>query len=542
MTYSYAWMLHKKPWRKLKLTEDLRMYADIIIRFSKDITNAENSIKNAIEEANNTILVKGISKGQENEAAKVTKWEIQNDILKLSIESGTLVRATTAALRLNKHLTNILGRELKIGSRELKAESIQFSIQSQYELDEESTTRITAIPNVLDAKYESGRISVKIDEMTEHDLKNNVPDRLVTRVKDILAKTGKPTTAAEELLIVKQGTEKQVKFNKDPVQLALELGWVKEFPGKGQWIYTTPYTQLFEIIKTTLIEEVAQYLDFQPFMLPKLIPLEVMKKMPGYLDDIPEGMYYCFPPPRDPNAFNEFKEKMKITKEIPKETLKKSLKDPEYVLAPAQCEPFWQFYGKETLNQDDFPFKLYDASGWTYRWEGGGVEGMVRMHEFQRIELTYLGTPKQIVETRESILERCIHVADKILDMEWRVNAALPFWARAGSAAIDIQQSENVPAYDLEMYLPYRGPRDKAEWLEIASCFIHKLKFVDSFNIREAKNREIWTGCTGLGLTRWIAAFLATHGFEPDNWPEYAQKKFNKNYKLPTSLMWPQKR
>jgi seryl-tRNA synthetase len=518
------------------------MYADIIIRFSKDITNAENSIKNAIEEANNTILVKGISKGQENEAAKVTKWEIQNDILKLSIESGTLVRATTAALRLNKHLTNILGRELKIGSRKLKAESIQFSIQSQYELDEESTTRITAIPNVLDAKYESGRISVKIDEMTEHDLKNNVPDRLVTRVKDILAKTGKPTTAAEELLIVKQGTEKQVKFNKDPVQLALELGWVKEFPGKGQWIYTTPYTQLFEIIKTTLIEEVAQYLDFQPFMLPKLIPLEVMKKMPGYLDDIPEGMYYCFPPPRDPNAFNEFKEKMKITKEIPKETLKKSLKDPEYVLAPAQCEPFWQFYGKETLNQDDFPFKLYDASGWTYRWEGGGVEGMVRMHEFQRIELTYLGTPKQIVETRESILERCIHVADKILDMEWRVNAALPFWARAGSAAIDIQQSENVPAYDLEMYLPYRGPRDKAEWLEIASCFIHKLKFVDSFNIREAKNREIWTGCTGLGLTRWIAAFLATHGFEPDNWPEYVQKKFNKNYKLPTSLMWPQKR
>ena len=79
-------------------------------------------------------------------------------------------------------------------------------------------------------------------------------------------------------------------------------------------------------------------------MLPKLIPLEVMKKMPGYLDDIPEGMYYCFPPPRDPNAFNEFKEKMKITKEISKETLKNSLKDPEYVLAPAQCEAFWQFY------------------------------------------------------------------------------------------------------------------------------------------------------------------------------------------------------
>lgn len=535
-------MQRKRPWRKLKLTEDLRMHADIIIRFSKDIANAKNSIKDAIEEANTTILVRGITTGQENEAARVTKWEIKDKILKLSIESGTLVRATTAALRLNKHLTNLLGKEFKIGSRELRAECIQFSMQSKYELDEKLAARITAIPNILDAEYESGRINVKIDEMTEHDLKNNVPDRLVSRVKDILAKAGKHAVITEDVLIVKKGTTKQAKFNKDPVQLAIELGWVKEFPGKGQWIYTTPYTQLFEIIKRILIEEVAQNLDFQPFMLPKLIPLEVMKKMPGYLDDIPEGMYYCFPPPRDPNAFSEFKEKMKITKEISKETLKNSLKDPEYVLAPAQCEAFWQFYGKETLSQDDFPFKLYDASGWTYRWEGGGVEGMVRMHEFQRIELTYLGTPTQIVETRESILERCILVADKFLDMEWRVNASLPFWARAGSADIDIQKSENVPAYDLEIYLPYRGPRDKSEWLEIASCFVHKLKFVDSFSIREVKNRETWTGCTGLGLTRWIAAFLATHGFKPEEWPENIQEKFNKNYKLPTSLVWPQKK
>ena len=85
--------------------------------------------------------------------------------------------------------------------------------------------------------------------MTEHDLKNNVPDRLVSRVKDILAKAGKHAVITEDVLIVKKGTTKQAKFNKDPVQLAIELGWVKEFPGKGQWIYTTPYTQLFEIIK-----------------------------------------------------------------------------------------------------------------------------------------------------------------------------------------------------------------------------------------------------------------------------------------------------
>ncbi len=523
----------------MKLKDELRMRAKLVMMFSADAGNAKPTIKDAIEEANRTILIKGAPQGQESEAAKVTSWDLKGTSMTAEIESGTLVRATTAALRLKKFLGNVLGRKCKIGTRDLVVESIEFSVPSEHEVGPELKSRILAIPNISKVEYEAGKARITIGQMSEYDLKNNVPDRLVTRVREVLARAEKPTVTVQPVLIVKRGIVKKVKYDKDPMQAALELGWVKEFPGKGQWIYTTPYTQLFVIMRSILIDEITHHLGFQPFMLPKLIPLEVMKKMPGYLDDIPEGMYYCFPPPRDPEVFSKFKEMMRITKEVSREELKKALKDPEYVLAPAQCEPFWQFYARETLNQDDYPYKLYDASGWTYRWEGGGVEGMVRLHEFQRIELTYLGTPRQIVEIRDSVLERCIHTANKTLDMEWRVTAAIPFWAREGSLDIDIQDSEKVPAYDLEIYLPYRGDREKSEWLEIAGCFVHKTKFIDSFSIREIKGRETWTGCTGLGLTRWVAAFLATHGFEPDDWPKAVESKFNKNYKLPTSLLWP---
>ena len=521
------------------MKNELRMRVRVVLGFSDDVERTRETLKGAIEEANKTILIKGVPKGHEDEGARVTAWNAKGRSVELEIESGTLVRATTAALRLKKHLANMLGRDHKIGVREMKAETIELTIPTEHEIDREAASRIKAIPNVSQMEHRTGSVKLTISQMGEHDLKNNVPDRIVTRVKDVLSRAAKPAVTVQPTLILKRGKTKQAKFDKDPVQTSIDLGWIKEFPGRGQWIYTTPYSQLFSIIRSILLDGVAHNLGFQPFMLPKLIPLEVMKKMPGYLDDIPEGMYYCFPPPRDPDAFSDFKETMKITKEISKEELKKALKDPEYVLAPAQCEAFWQFYGKETLNQDDYPFKLYDASGWTYRWEGGGVEGMVRLHEFQRIELTYLGTPRQVIEIRDSILDRCIHVADRPLDMEWRVTAAIPFWAREGELDVNIQDSEKVPAYDLEIYLPYRGSRDTSEWLEVAGCFIHKQKFVDSFGIREMKNRDTWTGCTGLGLTRWVAAFLATHGFDSDLWPKDVRARFNRDYILPKSLLWP---
>lgn len=215
------------------------------------------------------------------------------------------------------------------------------------------------------------------------------------------------------------------------------------------------------------------------------------------------------------------------------------LKEPDYVLAPAQCEPFWYFFSHETVKYEDLPIKLYDRSGWTYRWEGGGVEGLVRVQEFRRIELGYVGTPEQIVEIRDAVRDNALRVVGNLLDLEWRVVAAAPFYMKSSHIG-DVSKSENVAAYDIEVYMPYRGDRDKAEWLEITACFIHKDKFVKSFSLHEAKGRPIWTGCTGFGVSRWAAAFLATHGFETAAWPDVVRKPFG-TYKLPKTLLWPKK-
>ncbi|MEM2896635.1 MAG: aminoacyl--tRNA ligase-related protein [Candidatus Bathyarchaeia archaeon] len=518
------------------MLKGIRMFLECTITLSSDASNAENRVKEIMDEANRSLLIKGTPKGLENEASKVIDWKISKNLLRIKLESGTYVRVHAALLRLKRVIGLMLGKEYKIGIRKLKVDKFILNFFTEKPLSEYSINKIKAIPLIKTVETKKEKTEILLEEMEEGDLKRNSPDRAINLIKEIIEESSKELIEKQikpTLPVVKASREKPIKFNKDPMKVAIELGWIEEFPARGQWIYTVPFAQLFDIIKQILIEKIALKLSFKPFILPKLIPLSVMKRMPGYLDDIPEGMYYVCPPPREPKAFDEFKYELKLTGEISKEKLKKAIKEPEYVLAPAQCEPFWQFYSSRILKADEFPFKYYDCSGWTYRWEGGGVEGIVRLQEFQRIELTYVGTPDQVVSIRDRIVEECARVADEALEMEWRITAAIPFWAKGGEMAIETDDSKKIPAYDIEIYLPYRGSRTESEWLEVAGCFVHKTKFVESFKIREIKGRSIWTGCAGLGISRWVAAFLATHGFDPENWPKMVREKFDKEYKLP---------
>lgn len=504
---------------------------------SKNIEDLKDVIGSLIKKANKEVLVKGVSKENFEEAARIVDWKVKNNSLTVKVNSGTKVRAPAAILRFRKILAEELGLNHRVGIRKLEVPEIIFKFPIK--TSKETLKKIQGLTYVREVVQKENSVIVLLKPIEEVDLKKNIPDRVFSLVREIFKGEVRPVIPPQTI-VVQQSKPKESKFKEDPAKVALELGWIKEFPGRGQWIYTTPYTKLLEAIENILLEEVVLKLDFQPFMLPKLIPLEVMRKMPGYLEEIPEGMYYVCPPPRDPEVFSEFKEVVKVTKTIPKEMLKNIIKEPDYVLAPAQCEPFWYFFSHEILRVEDLPIKLYDRSGWTYRWEGGGVEGLARLQEFRRIELVYLGTPEQIVDVRDSIVERLVYVVDNILELEWRVVAATPFYMREGEVG-DLTDSKNIAAFDIEIYLPYRGEKRKAEWLEIAGCFIHKDKFIKNFSIREAKNRLIWTGCTGLGSSRWVTAFLANHGFNPENWPLKVKEKFG-SYKLPKTLLWPKKK
>jgi len=517
------------------------MYLEGELSLSGSDPMLEELLNRFIDEANRTILTKGISEDRLDEAARVTHWSVDDDTFHLTIESGRLVRATSGLLRIRKALTDLLGKELRIGVRGVSVTDLRALIPLKGVLSDDKIRRVASIPKLISVERRDGSVLISFEPLEEREIQRGIPERALNLIEEILVEEKiEDRTVPPEIPVVRRGETKPIRFDRDPVEIAVDKGWIKAFPGRGQWIYTPPYVKLLEVLEEILIEEVVERLGFQPFMVPKLIPLEVMKMMPGYFDSIPEGMYYVCAPPRDPTAFNRFKDLFRLTNEVSRRELKKTVKAPNYVLDPSQCTPLWYFLSHEILDSSLLPYKFYDRSGWTYRWEGGGVEGLVRVQEFRRVELVYIASPSETIEIRDKVLEESIRVTDEILDMEWRVVAATPFFVSEEEASrIRKEESKDIAAYDLEVYLPHRGLRDSAEWLEITSCFVHKRKFMNSFRIHEVKDREVWSGCSGLGVSRWVAAFLATHGFDSSSWPESVRVRYGKPPQIPKTLEWP---
>jgi len=137
--------------------------------------------------------------------------------------------------------------------------------------------------------------------------------------------------------------------------------------------------------------------------------------------------------------------------------------------------------------------------------------------EFHRIEPVYIGTKEQLVDLKEELIDRYKHVFKNILDIEWRMAKVEPFYLQQAGGKHEEEETD-LGTIDFEAYLPYRGEREKSEWLEFGNLSIFR-KYTETFNIKSQTGRLL-SGCTGIGLERWATAFLAQKGLEPENWPE----------------------
>ncbi len=494
----------------------------------------KDAVAGVIADANSDLLVRGAGGGR---GAKVESFSIIESRLLLKIRSDRYVRAHDALLRLKKALAEELGKKFKAGVRGIAIS--EYSISLGIRGDEKLAHTLGKLPLVSEA-VAGENLAIKLKNPPSSALDDNSIDRLVNLVLNIADQQNAPPQA-EKVILIKQSPQKEMFLQKDPAEVARELGWIKEFPGRGQWIFLEPYTRVLMAIERMILDKVATPLGFNEVMLPKLIPFDVEKNMPGYFSKMPAHMYYVCPPPVEAGDLDLFRYSYELTKEPDAEELKKHLRSPSYVLAPSQCEPSYELYRGEIFSEADLPVKFFDKSGFTYRWEGGGTEGIVRTQEFRRIEFVYFGYPKQVVEIRDAILERALEAVEEVLGLEWRVVVGIPWYAATDVGTEDFKDSMKVPTYDIEAYMPYRGEREKSEWLEIFSGNNNKDKFIKSFHIKESKNRELWSGCTGFGITRWVAAFLAQKGFDPDKWPEEFKKYAGALPKVSNCMTWPRK-
>lgn len=190
------------------------------------------------------------------------------------------------------------------------------------------------------------------------------------------------------------------------------------------------------------------------------------------------------------------------TGQLPKfaEDMYKCEQEDLYLIPTAEV-PVTNIYSNEILNEEDLP-KYMTAYTPCFRREAGSAgkdtRGLIRVHQFNKVELVKLSTPEQSAEEHEKLTRNAETVLE-LLELPYR---------RVALCSADIGFSANK-CFDLEVYMPsYKG------YKEISSCS----NFGD-FQARRAniRYREKSTGKTrfvhtlngsGLAVGRTVAAIL----------------------------------
>lgn len=499
------------------------------VKLSGHKKGVDDTLKTVVKDLNNSLKKAG-------ENVSIKKIDSKARTVAINIKGDDNSRPHNTLVRLRNLVSAALGKNYKIGVRDIGIKKYVIDVK----LDRKPITKFS-MPLVKKIKFSGKTAQLEIDHSISTDhLEKGVVDRIVRQVNTRI--TAQHITGKEQLTKTIKRSEKRLKkyaFQKDPTDKIIESGWVKEFPGAGLWINMPPYVALIRTIQQLIIDEVAKPLGFAEIMLPRLIPLDVARRK-GSLSGIPyEMMWVCPPMSRNPEDFADYKDLVEVTGESCQEELGKRLKGPVFGLSHAQCEPFYEIFRKEIVDVDKLPLKYYDVNGPTWRYEAGGLKGLERLNEFQRIEFVYMGGKKDVIKIRDRVMERSLKLLDKVFNVEYRLDSATPVYLEHAGKTEE-KKEDFVKSYDVSVILPFKtASRPEAE-LEISSYHVHTDFYMKRFNVKERTKSEIWTGCSGLSPTRWAFIFLIRHGLDYKKWPKEIRKYIGKELPaVPEMVTWP---
>ncbi len=482
--------------------------------FTKDLREKKSELDAVIEQANKTILRKGAKDARE--AAQASDWQLSSDgkRLTLRIESGAVVRAHAALIRLRNFLNEQLGPKLKTGIRGLEIK--KFEVKG-ITLKQPALKPIEITCFVEEVKTSGDKASLKLKDLTPALIEDGAVDRIIRLVEDkVEAQNYEGKGEAKKLLWA--STKKQAHYEKDP---ALELearSWMRRTHAKAQFVFGSQFVALANAFKELLVEDVYVKLGFREMYFPKFEPWAVPQRSGHAKSIYPEAFFVAVPKKSDPAIWAKEMDYFRITGEVLKDEFASKL-DFVGIMSYAQCPPFWRFLEGKVVLDESLPLRVFDWSGPTYRNEAGGTQGIARLEEFHRIETLWVGTPEQTKKITTELSDALTVFFNKTLDIEFQKNWITPwFLAQEGKKTLSDKASEGVGTTDFDAWLPYRGTREKSEWLEFQNVSNNGDKYPKAFGVKSASS-ELWSGCAGGSLERWACAFLAQKGFDKKDWP-----------------------
>lgn len=176
----------------------------------------------------------------------------------------------------------------------------------------------------------------------------------------------------------------------------------------------------------------------------------------------------------------------------------------DYYLIPTAEVPVTNLHSGEVLKEDDLPIK-YCAYSACFRAEAGSAgrdtRGIIRQHQFNKVELVKFSKPENSFEELESLLEEAESVL-KILKLPYRVVCLC-----AGDLGFSAAKT-----YDIEVWMP-----SYKRYVEISSCsnfldFQSRRANIKYKNTETGKNKFVHTlNGSGLAVGRTFAAILENY-------------------------------
>jgi seryl-tRNA synthetase len=462
-----------------------------------------SEIEKFVTSCNTDLLRRGAPPGC---GAEIVKWNVAKDKIELKIVSDRFVRAHDALLRVKKELGKLLGKH-RIGIRGIEIEKYKIAL----EWKAEGELKIHKLPFVKEIKQEKERLELLLD-VDESALDKRIPDRLIRLVEDKRdAARWKGKSEHWELLF--ESDKKPFLFDKDPTEEMLQRDWIQHAAGRGQYIYGPQLTRIFRALEKILLDEILMPLGYKEMIFPKFVAWDVWKRSGHAKGIYPEAYYVCTPKTRDPEYWEDVMDYFKVTNEVPVDMIMGKIENVGG-MCYAQCPPFWVFLQGKILANETLPITVFDRSGTSYRYESGGLHGIERLDEFHRVEIVWIGNKQQTIAHSKELREMYRHIFNDILDIEWREAWVTP-WFMAQEGKAGLAELKEVGTVDYEAVLPYSD-----KWLEFQNVSVNGDKYPKGFSVKLQSGEELWSGCSGVGLERWAAVFLAQKGLDTENWPE----------------------
>ena len=426
---------------------EFKAHARVSVTASKPLEGFREYVPRLVEEMNTRIR-----------DGNVESVEVSGHLVTAELETwGSISESVMSVLECVEELLE----EAEAEPVHVEVEELRATIRFDEAMPPNLPSRVCSIPEVLNASLRDGRVlRVLLKPMTVEEVETGLPDRVVAIIKSSTKRLVRQPSRG------RRSRMKRTPFVDDPTMVAVELGWVKELPAEGFWLYTPPYVGLLTTLGNMFVEEFEK-LGFQPILAPTFIP---------------EGLAGRFSGDRP-------------------------------------CVGVWMLLEEQLYSPRSLPLKLYQPPRWVPNPRKNS-RSLKNPSEVYVLDAAFLGTEEQVSNLGDELLEALLELVDVELDLEWRVP--------------DDPSSRRV-----EVYLPYTGPRDRAEWLPVVETHRLDAGVAEEFNIRVEECREIWTGCVRVDLTALAFGFLSQRGFDVDGWPDEVKRRFKKEYKVPRSLLWP---